>query len=70
MKGGKAHFLAEAQGWRLSLLSDAGDLQTSNKKRRGLVSQPQFLVPRDTENEKPERKILVREIKPSEGYIF
>lgn len=40
------------------------------RKGEALASQPQFLVPRDIENEKLVRKITVREIKPSEGHIF
>lgn len=43
---------------------------THTRKGQALAQQPQFLVPRDRENEKLERKILVREIKPSEVYIF
>lgn len=66
----KACFYPEARSRRLPLPSDAGDLRNTNKQRRGPSKQPQLLVPRDGENEELERKIAVKEIKPSEGYIF
>lgn len=70
-EGTEACFCAEVQDWSLSLLADSGDVLNSNKKRRGPSTTAVFpYSQRQRENEKLERKIPVRRIKPSEGDVF
>lgn len=69
-EGMEACFRAEVHDWSLSLLAGSGDVLNSNKKRRGPSTTAIFpYSQRQRENEKLERKIPVRRIKPSEGDI-